>query len=135
MMLSLPSAPAAASRPLRPPQSDTDVAVLAVQPAVVAVEPPHAATVTKATAITPRWRNGLLLNFMLPSPCRQTETGAPSHPASRGAPRGPGSPGDQYAGEILLSARRCCKDGDVSPRLRRGVVPGIPAGGRGQRQR
>src|ERR1700682_4573971 len=127
MTLSLPSAFAAATRASMPPQSASEVAVAALQLEADGVVPPQAATVTKATIKTPRWRNGLLLNFMLPSPCRQNQAAAPSPPA--------GSPGDRYAGEILLSARRCCKDGDVSPRLKPGVVPGIPAGGRGQRQR
>src|SRR5450759_1606447 len=97
MTFSAPSALAAATRPFIPPQSDAEVAVLALlHPAVLLGELPQAATSKNATTARPSWRTGLL-HFMLPSPFETTDW--------RQA-------GDQYAGEILLRTRLRCKDGE-----------------------
>src|SRR6202051_48018 len=97
MTFSLPSALAAATSASIPPQSDADVAVLAVLQLAVPppVELPQAATSKNATTARPSWRTGLL-HFMLPSPF-ETRPGRPR-------------PGDRYAGEILLPTRPRCKD-------------------------
>src|ERR1700674_4396521 len=94
MMLSLPSALAAAISASIPPQSVTDVAVFALQLEDVVVVPPQAATMTNATTARPS-RRIRLLNFMfLPL----TEL--------------PHQADGQYAEEILLPTCLRCKDGE-----------------------
>src|SRR5487761_811561 len=81
MMLSLPSALAAATSASIPPQSVSDVAVAALhQPEALDV-PPHAATITNATTARPSRRVRLLHFMFLPL----YRTAAPgSRPICRG---------------------------------------------------